>query len=146
MNQTRFLGGMVPSQDVRGEIHFKDIVFSYPSRPQHVILDSLNLTLACGSVTAVVGASGSGKSTLALLLLRLYDPQRGAVLLDGQSVDQYDPVWLRKNIGTVSQVRKTCYIISKSTMYLIEMRSNFSDIGTSFIFWHYPRKYNLWIR
>lgn len=79
-------------------------MFSYPSRPQHLILNSLNLTLPHGKVTAVVGPSGSGKSTLAALLLRLYDPEDGEVYFDGISVKNYDPVWLRKNIGTVSQV------------------------------------------
>jgi ABC-type multidrug transport system fused ATPase/permease subunit len=51
-----------------------------------------------------VGASGSGKSTLAALLLRLYDPQQGNVMLDGVAVSTYDPAWLRSHIGAVSQV------------------------------------------
>lgn len=97
-------GGFIPSAEVKGEITFKDVIFSYPSRDQHRILNGLNLILNSGKVTAVVGASGSGKSTLAALLLRLYDPQGGQVLLDGKSVQIYDPVWLRGNIGTVSQV------------------------------------------
>lgn len=96
-------GGYIPSHDSKGEIVFKNVMFSYPSRPQHLILNSLNLTLPHGKVTAVVGPSGSGKSTLAALLLRLYDPEDGEVYFDGISVKNYDPVWLRKNIGTVSQ-------------------------------------------
>lgn len=52
---------------------------------------------------AVVGASGSGKSTLAALLLRLYDPTKGQVCLDGYDVKNLDPAWLRRYIGTVSQ-------------------------------------------
>lgn len=89
---------------MRGDIIFKNIIFSYPSRPQHIILNSLYLILPSGTTTAVVGASGSGKSTLAALLLRLYDPESGEVLLDKTPVRDYDPVWLRKNIGIVSQV------------------------------------------
>ncbi|XP_065208672.1 ATP-binding cassette sub-family B member 10, mitochondrial-like [Planococcus citri] len=96
-------GGLIPSTEVKGEITFKDVIFSYPSRDQHRILNGLNLVLNSGKVTAVVGSSGSGKSTLAALLLRLYDPQGGQVMLDGKSVQEYDPVWLRGNIGTVSQ-------------------------------------------
>ena len=60
-----------------------------------------------GSVMAVVGASGSGKSTIAWLLLRLYDPQRGSVTLDGTDVRRLDPVWLRQQTGVVSQVCRT---------------------------------------
>ena len=56
-------------------------------------------------MVAVVGPSGSGKSTLAALLLRLYDPGRGQVFLDGQDVKDLDPSWLRRHIGTVSQVQ-----------------------------------------
>ena len=51
-----------------------------------------------------MGASGSGKSTIAWLLLRLYDPQSGTVTLDGTDVRQLDPMWLREQIGVVSQV------------------------------------------
>lgn len=68
-------------------------------------MNSLNLKLSEGSITAVVGASGSGKSTLAALLLRLYDPQSGDIMLSNESIRQYDPRWLRKSIGIVSQVR-----------------------------------------
>lgn len=99
-------GGIIPVEEAKGEIIFKDVLFSYPSRTQHLILDGLNLCLPSGSVTAIVGASGSGKSTLAALLLRLYDPQGGDVILDRKSVKEYDPVWLRKCIGTVSQVNE----------------------------------------
>lgn len=59
-----------------------------------------------GTTVAVVGASGSGKSTLAALLLRLYDPLSGAVYIDGQDIRSLNPLWLRKLIGTVSQVKR----------------------------------------
>ncbi|XKL64962.1 hypothetical protein PGB90_005048 [Kerria lacca] len=101
--QISISGGLIPTHEVRGDIIFKNIIFSYPSRPQHIILNSLYLILPSGTTTAVVGASGSGKSTLAALLLRLYDPESGEVLLDKTPVRDYDPVWLRKNIGIVSQ-------------------------------------------
>lgn len=64
----------------------------------------LSLEIVPGSTVAVVGASGSGKSTLAALLLRLYDPVSGTVYVDGQDIRILNPSWLRKHVGTVSQV------------------------------------------
>lgn len=104
-HKSYFSGGIIPHGEVHGDIIFKNVVFSYPSRPEMTVLNSLNLRLAEGSITAVVGASGSGKSTLAALLLRLYDPLSGDVMLNDKSIRQYDPRWLRKSIGTVSQVK-----------------------------------------
>lgn len=66
------------------------------------------LTALCvlsGSVVAVVGGSGSGKSSVVALLLRLYDPQCGAITLDGADITSLDPASLRAAIGVVSQVR-----------------------------------------
>ena len=72
-----FSGGLVPSEHAAGSIEFKNIVFSYPARPDSVIFDNLSLTVPMGQITAVVGSSGSGKSSLGSLLLRFYDPQKG---------------------------------------------------------------------
>ncbi|XP_067011462.1 ATP-binding cassette sub-family B member 10, mitochondrial isoform X2 [Anabrus simplex] len=96
-------GGLIPSEDPRGHVSFQKVTFSYPTRKSVPILSDLDLEIPSGSVTAVVGSSGSGKSTLAALLLRLYDPDSGAVLLDGYPVNELDPQWLRSHIGTVSQ-------------------------------------------
>nr|CAD7198101.1 unnamed protein product [Timema douglasi] len=96
-------GGMVPSTEPRGHITFQNITFRYPARPDSVILKDFTLDIMPGSVTAVVGASGSGKSTLASLLLRLYDPESGEVMLDGTSIRQIQVDWLRKYVGVVSQ-------------------------------------------
>ncbi|KAJ8308440.1 hypothetical protein KUTeg_013314 [Tegillarca granosa] len=96
-------GGIIPSYPISGNIQFKDVIFTYPSRDDTKIFSNLNLTVPAGSVTAVVGPSGSGKSTLAALLLRFYDPDNGEVILDGQNIKDLDPVWLRNQIGTVSQ-------------------------------------------
>jgi len=52
---------------------------------------------------AVVGGSGSGKSTLASLLLRLYDPDKGQITIDGYNIKDLNPIWLRNHIGTVTQ-------------------------------------------
>ena len=61
--------------------------------------------IAPGSTVGIVGPSGSGKSTLVALLLRLYDPQEGSVLLDGVDIRKYNVAWLRSIMGLVSQVR-----------------------------------------
>lgn len=94
----------MPAKDPAGQITFQNVSFTYPSRPDARVIHNLTLDIPEASVTAVVGASGSGKSTLAALLLRLYDPDSGALLLDGQLVGQLDPRWLRSHIGYVSQV------------------------------------------
>lgn len=96
-------GGKFLHHPLKGEIDFTNITFSYPSRPDANILNGLSLKVPCGSMTSVIGSSGSGKSTLAMLLLRLYDPQNGSVFIDGIDIKELDPVYLRSQIGSVSQ-------------------------------------------
>jgi ATP-binding cassette subfamily B protein len=86
-----------------GALHFENLRFNYPSRPEHPALDGVDLVIAPGETVAVVGPSGAGKSTLLQLLLRFYDPQQGRVLLDGIDISQVDPVALRRQIGLVPQ-------------------------------------------
>ena len=86
-------------------IQFKDVHFAYPSRSDMPIFRGLDLEVPAGSVTAVVGPSGSGKSTLGSLLLRLYDPVHGQVIVGGHDVQALSPDWLRGAIGTVHQVQ-----------------------------------------
>jgi ABC-type bacteriocin/lantibiotic exporter with double-glycine peptidase domain len=100
-------GGLVPAEEPTGQIMFQNVSFSYPSRPDICVIHNLSLVIPEASITAVVGASGSGKSTLAALLLRLYDPDSGTILLDRQPVSQLDLRWLRSHIGFVSQVSLT---------------------------------------
>mmetsp|Transcript_18851 Transcript_18851/g.30935 ORF Transcript_18851/g.30935 Transcript_18851/m.30935 type:complete len:250 (-) Transcript_18851:58-807(-) len=87
----------------KGHVEFHDLVFRYPSRPSVSVLNGFNLSLEPGKTVALVGASGSGKSTTVSLLLRLYDPSAGRILLDGVDVSQLDPYWLREQIGLVPQ-------------------------------------------
>lgn len=98
-----YSGGLIPSRNTSGNIEFKDLVFSYPARPDVNILSGFKLSVPQGSVTAIVGPSGCGKSTLASLLMRFYDPQEGSVILDGYNINTLDTAWLRNQIGTVSQ-------------------------------------------
>lgn len=95
-------GGMT-LPELKGDVAFHNITFSYPTRPEMVILNNLSLVVPAGSILAVVGPSGQGKSTLAALLLRLYEPSSGLITLDGTNVQNLDPQFLRINIGIVSQ-------------------------------------------
>jgi ATP-binding cassette, subfamily B (MDR/TAP), member 1 len=84
-------------------LELRDVVFRYPSRPEAVVFNKLNLTVEAGTTVALVGASGNGKSTVVSLLERFYDPESGAVLLDGRDIRELNVQWLRKTIGLVSQ-------------------------------------------
>jgi ATP-binding cassette subfamily B protein len=86
-----------------GAVHFDNVRFFYPSRPDQPALDGVTLRIEPGETVAIVGPSGAGKSTLLQLLLRFYDPQQGRVLFDGIDISQVDPVALRRQIGLVPQ-------------------------------------------
>ncbi|URD95330.1 ABC transporter transmembrane region [Musa troglodytarum] len=88
---------------VDGHIKFVNIHFSYPSRPDVLIFNGLNLDIPSGKIVALVGGSGSGKSTVISLIERFYEPQRGQILLDGHDIKDLDLKWLRQQIGLVNQ-------------------------------------------
>lgn len=88
---------------VNGEIEFKDVCFSYPSRPDAVILAGLNLKVKAGKTVGLIGGSGSGKSTIISLLERFYDPSKGDILLDGHAIRKLQVKWLRSQMGLVNQ-------------------------------------------
>ncbi|KAJ1376518.1 P-loop containing nucleoside triphosphate hydrolase [Sesbania bispinosa] len=87
----------------RGEITFKEVDFSYPSRPDTLILQGLNLKVQAGKTVGLVGGSGSGKSTIISLLERFYDPICGEILLDGYDIKRLHLKWLRSLMGLVNQ-------------------------------------------
>ena len=88
---------------VEGEIEFKDVSFEYPSRPGEQVLKNLSLRIAPQKITAIVGDSGAGKSTISKLLMRLYDPQKGSIILDGKDIKEIDTQNLHALIGIVNQ-------------------------------------------
>ncbi|KAI4340671.1 hypothetical protein MLD38_025481 [Melastoma candidum] len=90
-------------RNVRGDIQFKQVEFSYPSRPDTLVLDGLNLRVRAGVMVALVGGSGSGKSTIISLLQRFYDPVRGDIYLDGCKLKKLKLKWLRSQMGLVNQ-------------------------------------------
>ncbi|VAH38073.1 unnamed protein product [Triticum turgidum subsp. durum] len=89
--------------EVHGNIEFKDVTFSYPSRPDAMIFRDFSLFFPAGKTVAVVGGSGSGKSTVVALIERFYDPNEGQVLLDNVDIKTLQLRWLRDQIGLVNQ-------------------------------------------
>ncbi|CAL4964049.1 unnamed protein product [Urochloa decumbens] len=90
-------------EDIRGDIEFRDVYFSYPTRPDEQIFKGFSLTIPSGTTIALVGQSGSGKSTVISLIERFYDPQLGNVLIDGVNLKEFQLRWIRSKIGLVSQ-------------------------------------------
>uniref|UniRef100_A0A4W6CFN4 ATP-binding cassette, sub-family B (MDR/TAP), member 4 n=1 Tax=Lates calcarifer TaxID=8187 RepID=A0A4W6CFN4_LATCA len=88
---------------IKGNIEFKNINFTYPSRPDVQILNNMSLSVKSGQTIALVGSSGCGKSTTIQLLQRFYDPQEGSVCIDGHDIRTLNIRYLREMIGVVSQ-------------------------------------------
>ncbi|KAL9673102.1 hypothetical protein QQ045_029355 [Rhodiola kirilowii] len=89
--------------EVNGNIEFKDVTFSYPSRPDVMIFKEFNISFPAGKTVAVVGGSGSGKSTVVSLIERFYDPNQGLITLDNVDIKTLQLKWLRDQIGLVNQ-------------------------------------------
>ena len=92
----------VTRTELKGEIEFQGVDFGYDDS-QFSALKNLSFSIKAGEKVAIIGRIGSGKSTIAKLLLNLYQPQSGSILLDGIDINQIDPADLRKNISYVSQ-------------------------------------------
>ncbi|GJL93835.1 MAG: ABC transporter ATP-binding protein [Hyphococcus sp.] len=88
---------------MRGEIAFDNVDFYYPARPEAAALSDVSLRVEPGQTVALVGPSGAGKSTMFQLLLRFYDPQKGAINLDGVNIKDLDPMALRGALSIVQQ-------------------------------------------
>jgi ATP-binding cassette subfamily B protein len=87
----------------KGTLQFENVQFHYPSRPQVSALDGINLEIAAGETVALVGPSGAGKSTIIQLVQRFYDPQSGAVKIDGVDLRDMLRSDFRKQIALVPQ-------------------------------------------
>lgn len=100
--------------EIRGEIEFNNVHFSYPDRPEEA-LRGVSFRIKPGERVVIIGRIGSGKSTLQKLMLGLYAPTKGAVALDGVDLRQLDPADLRRSIGYVEQ---------DSTLFYGSLRDN----------------------
>jgi len=92
----------VQRPEFTGLIEFTDVTFTYPGN-EIPALKNISFTIQPGEQVAIIGRIGSGKSTIQKLILGLYEPDEGQILIDGIDIKQIDPADLRKNIGYVSQ-------------------------------------------
>ncbi|KAL5007363.1 hypothetical protein ScPMuIL_016169 [Solemya velum] len=86
-----------------GNIEFKGVSFTYPSRPDVKVLKNVSFQVSRGQTVALVGSSGCGKSTTVQLIQRFYDPEEGQITFDGHDIKNLNIKWLREHIGLVSQ-------------------------------------------
>ncbi|KAL2321330.1 hypothetical protein Fmac_030299 [Flemingia macrophylla] len=90
-------------EHISGKLDFEHVKFTYPSRPDMVVLSDFNLQVEAGKTVALVGASGSGKSTAIALVQRFYDADEGVVRVDGVDIKSLQLKWMRGKMGLVSQ-------------------------------------------
>lgn len=88
--------------NIKGEIEFRDVSFHYPGQSKPA-LTNINFKIMPGERVALLGHIGSGKTTLHKLLLKLFQPQKGSIYIDGIDISQLDPAEIRKNIGYIPQ-------------------------------------------
>ena len=97
------IDGTVEISDPVGALTFSDVVFSYPTRPDAMVLNGVSFQIEPNQVVALVGPSGGGKSTVAALISRFYDVQAGDIALDGVSISKLQMNWLREHVAVVRQ-------------------------------------------
>jgi ATP-binding cassette, subfamily B, bacterial len=92
-------------------VEFQHVSFTYPGREnQGPVLRDISFTISAGEAIALVGHNGAGKTTIVKLLTRLYDPDEGAILINGINIKEYDLESLRKQIGVIFQDYVTYYL------------------------------------
>ncbi len=101
-DKPRLANGQLSFRELQKDITFDRVTFSYQEHTAPALVD-LSLTIPAGKVTALVGTSGSGKSTLVDLIMRLDDPRKGSIRVDGNDLRDFDIKSWRSAIGMVSQ-------------------------------------------
>jgi ABC-type multidrug transport system fused ATPase/permease subunit len=91
------------SHTLKGEIQFREVNFSYPTREGIKVLHNINFSIKAGEKVAFVGPSGVGKSTITQLIMGFYNTQKGTIKIDKKDIQEYNISFLRKNIGIVPQ-------------------------------------------
>lgn len=94
---------LTPEERFHGDIQYKNVAFTYPTRPDLPVLKGIDLDIRAGQKVALVGSSGAGKSTIVQLLLQFYQVEEGSIEVDGKSIGTYDLSKYRKNIAIVPQ-------------------------------------------
>lgn len=92
----------VQRQNLSGKIEFKNVSFTYPEETKKS-LENISFTIEPGEKVGIIGRMGSGKTTIEKLIMGLYTPEDGSILMDDIDINQIDPADLRKNIGYVPQ-------------------------------------------
>lgn len=87
----------------KGDIEFKNVKYRYDKSNEEFLFDNLDLKIAGGTKVGVVGRSGSGKSTLMKMLINLYKPESGEILIDGVNINDMDFQYLRDNVNYINQ-------------------------------------------
>lgn len=95
--------GIKKDTKMSGKIQFKDVVFSYPTRPGVLVSNHLTFSVKPGQTVALVGESGSGKSSIVSLLQRFYDADKGSVEVDGVNIKDYNLNWYRSHVSEMKQ-------------------------------------------
>ena len=148
----RYNNSKISANNLKGSIEFKNVFFSYPTKPNNLIFKDLSFKIDPGQNIGMVGLSGSGKSTIINLIERFYDVNSGEILIDGINIKEYNLYELRKKIGLVSQEP----VIFKRNIYenilygkldsneedILEMAKN-ANIETFLIDKKYEKKDNL---
>lgn len=132
-----------PKERLKGNITFEHVGFQYSEGMEEVLHD-LNLSISSGEIIGITGENGSGKTTITKLLTRIYEPDNGAIYIDGRKLEEYSIEFLRKEIGYCEQ---DSYILSGSIeQFLMDddyIWLNYFFVIIQFIFWMSPHQ--LWI-
>lgn len=115
----------VAISDEKIDVEFRNVTFAYPSAPLRPVIQNLSFKIGPGDTLAMIGPTGSGKSTIAKLLVRLYDVQKGQILINGVDIRQIDLKSLREKVAVVYQ---DVFLFSKTLLENLRFGNHDADI------------------